>query len=224
MAGSSPFPGARPGDRQTAALHGVVVRNTPQGGPGVLHKQMPGGTVFEVQNRPAASVASDHPWKITKGKDPFTIKISPGRITGLGGEIKPKIGGVALDLAPPAGPPLLTVPVGTHYVVIGFQVTAGWGSFPLSGTDIHYITSGSLKSGTQAIIITTPVGTPPPGERNCILNYIDGTDEYGQFYIAIGSVSRTTGQDAALTITGQFWKNNIAAALVGDGSLFLAVG
>lgn len=220
MSTPAPFPGARPETRQGTLLHSAVVARTPFAGAGIVQRSTPNGVSLTALGSNRRAKAETHPFKLSLGSEPWTIKVAPGILYISGTAVTPKIGSVDIDAEES---PLISIGTGSYNILLGFRVEAVFGEYPFDTATIYYVTRGVKVTNTNAIIIANKTTVNPPGERLCAIDYSDGTSEYGQFYVSLGRVTRTTGQDAALTIDNQYWKTNIAAALQGNGDMFYAV-
>ena len=210
----------RRSDRPDRRMEDVIVRAQPNAGAGVLTRSLPSGTIIEAFPKRQHIAGNDHPFKLSLGQDePFTIKVRPGLFYLSGQQATIKINNILLTDDPP---PFLSIGVGTFDVCIRYSARPVWSSQNLPPGRVNYISGSSFASATVPII-AVPTATPPADEKNAEIDYYQGTSTDGVYYIALGRVVRTSGKDAALSIQSQYWKTNIAAAIVGDGSMFYQI-
>jgi len=196
----------------------VVVRAQPNAGAGVLTRSLPSGTIIEGFPKRQIIPGNDHPWKITLGtEEPWTIKVRPGLLALGDGYYTPTINNVSMANDPA---PTLTIPTGQHKVCLAFRATGDMLNSNANAVTIYYLSRGKIVAGTSPAILLVPDSQRMgPNEQAAIINYHTGNITAGLYYVALGMVERTTGQEAALKVKINYWKKNVRAFMLGDGSM-----
>lgn len=193
----------------------------PQHGAGTMVRTLPTGTIIETHRPRIRLPGSDHPWKITLGTEtPWTVKLTPGVIY-LTDEVKPKVNNQEMDADPR---PEIAIGVGTYYIAVGLRVEPVIGFQTIDDVNIYYLTHCVQKEGTQSTITAIKEDQwPPAADKLAAIDYRTGVVTPGDYYIGLGKVKRTSGNEASLTVLEQKWKNDIAFTMQGDGSMFLGI-
>ena len=208
----------RRSDRPDRRMEDVIVRAQPNAGAGVLTRSLPSGTIIEAFPKRQQSPENNHPWKITLGTDePWTIKVRTGMLVLGSGYHLPMINNVSMANDPA---PTLSVPTGKHKVCLAFRATADMLSSNANAVTIYYLSRGKLVTSSMPAILLVPESQSlGPNEQTAMIDYHTGNITPGLYYVALGMVERTTGQEAALKVTSQFWKTNVRAFMLGDGAM-----